>query len=95
METAFPTGSGLIQQDNAQWSTANIVQGYEEHDKKFKVWMWPQEVSDLNVIENLWDVLVRSTEALPHNLEVLMDSLIMPWCQIPQHTFRGFVMSTD
>ncbi|XP_062845349.1 uncharacterized protein LOC134303830 isoform X2 [Trichomycterus rosablanca] len=47
---------------------------------------------DLNPIEHLWDVLdkqVRSMEAPPHNLEELKDLLVTPWCQIPQHTFRG------
>lgn len=43
---------------------------------------------DLNLIERLWDVLdkeIQSMEAPP----CIREPLLMSWCQIPQHTFRG------
>ncbi|MCI4387329.1 hypothetical protein PGIGA_G00072870 [Pangasianodon gigas] len=97
MVTVLPNGSGLFQQDNAPCHTAKIVQvWFEHHDREFKVLTWSPNSPDLNLIEHLWDVLdkqVRSMEAPPHNLQDLKDLLLMSWCQIPQHTFRGLVES--
>ena len=75
METVFPDGSGLFQQDNVICLTAKIVQEwFEEQDKEFKVLPWPPNSPDLNLIVHLWDVLekeVRSMEAPPYNLQDL------------------------
>lgn len=97
METVFPDGTGLFQQDNAPCHKAKMVQEwFEEHNNEFKVLTWPPNSPDLNPIEHLWDVLdkqVRSMEAPPRNLQDLKDLLLTSWCQIPQHTFRGLVES--
>ena len=97
METVFPGGCGLFQQDNAPCHKAKMVQEwFEEHNNEFEVLTWPPNSPDLNPIEHLWDVLnkqVRSMEAPPRNLQDLKDLLLTSWCQIPQHTFRGLVES--
>ncbi|MCI4382883.1 hypothetical protein PGIGA_G00019780 [Pangasianodon gigas] len=94
MATVFPNGRGLFQY--APCHTAKIVQEwFEEHDKVFKVLIWPPNSPDLNPIEHLWDVLdkqVQSIEHPPRNLQDLKDLLLTSWCQIPQHTFRGYYM---
>lgn len=54
METVFPDGSGLFQQDN---STKMVQERFEEHNNQFKVLTWPPKSPDLNLITRLWDVL--------------------------------------
>ncbi|KAK3532871.1 hypothetical protein QTP70_001156 [Hemibagrus guttatus] len=97
METLFPDGCGLFQQDNAPCHKAEMVQeGFDDHNTQFEVLTWPPNSPDLNPIQHLWDVLdkqVRSMEARPHNLQDLKDLLLTSWCQIPQHTFRDLVES--
>ncbi|KAK3570978.1 hypothetical protein QTP86_031835, partial [Hemibagrus guttatus] len=97
METVFPDGCGLFQQDNAPCHEAKMVQEwFDEHNNEFEVLAWPPNSPDLNPIEHLWDVLdkqVRSMEAPPCSLQDLKDLLLKSWCQIPQHTFRDLVES--
>ncbi|KAK3511397.1 hypothetical protein QTP70_007233 [Hemibagrus guttatus] len=97
METVFPDGCGLFQQDNAPCHKAKMVQEwFDEHKNKSEMLTWPPNSSDLNPIKHLWDVLdkqVRSMEAPPCNLEDIKDLLLTSWCQIPQHTFRDLVES--
>ena len=85
METVFPGGCGLFQQDNAPYHKAKMVQEwFEEHNNEFEVLTWPPNSPDLNPIEHLWDVLnkqVRSMEAPPHNLQDLKDLLLTSWCR--------------
>ncbi|KAK3535325.1 hypothetical protein QTP70_007940 [Hemibagrus guttatus] len=91
METLFPDGCGLFQQDNAPCHKAEMVQEwFDDHNNQFEV-LTPPNSPDLNPIQNLWDVLdkqVPSMEAPPHNLLDLKDLLLTSWCQIPQHTFK-------
>uniref|UniRef100_A0AAY5L8T0 Carboxypeptidase E n=1 Tax=Esox lucius TaxID=8010 RepID=A0AAY5L8T0_ESOLU len=57
---------------------------------------WYSLSKDFNPIVHLWDVLdkqVRSMEAPPRNLQDLKDLLLISWCQIPQHHFRGLLES--
>ncbi|KAK3549732.1 hypothetical protein QTP86_007743 [Hemibagrus guttatus] len=78
METLFPDGCGLFQQDNAPCHKANMVQEwFDEHNNEFEVLTWPPNSPDLNPIQHLWDVLnkqVRSMETPPRNLEDLKES---------------------
>ncbi|KAK3561744.1 hypothetical protein QTP86_012991 [Hemibagrus guttatus] len=93
METLFPDGCGLFQQDKK----AEMVQEwFDEHNNQFEVLTPPPNSPDLNPIQHLCDVLdmqVRSMEAPPRNLQDLKDLLLTSWCQIPQHTFRDLVES--
>ncbi|KAK3568332.1 hypothetical protein QTP86_004231 [Hemibagrus guttatus] len=97
METLFPDGCVLFQQDNAPCHKAEMVQEwFDEHNNQFEVLTLPPNSPDLNPIQHLWDVLdkqVRSMEASPHNLQDLKDLQLTSWCQIPQHTFRDLVES--
>ncbi|KAK3548209.1 hypothetical protein QTP70_005161 [Hemibagrus guttatus] len=88
METLFPDGCGLFQQDNAPCHKAEMVQ--------FEVLSPPPNSPDLNPIQHLWDVLdkqVPSMKTPPHNLQDLKNLLRTSWSQIPQHTFRDLVES--
>ncbi|KAK3523760.1 hypothetical protein QTP70_009232 [Hemibagrus guttatus] len=71
METLFPDGCGLFQQDNAPCHKAKMGQEW------FEVLTWPPNSPDLNPIHHLWDALdkqVRSMEAPPRNLQDLAGS---------------------
>ncbi|KAK3566845.1 hypothetical protein QTP86_004548 [Hemibagrus guttatus] len=66
METVFPDGCGLFQQDNAPCHKAEMVQEwFDEHNNMFEVFTWPPNSPDLNAIQ------VRSMEAPPPNLQDL------------------------
>ncbi|KAK3562392.1 hypothetical protein QTP86_033531, partial [Hemibagrus guttatus] len=97
METAFPDGFGLFQQDNAPCHKTKMFQEwFDEHNNEFEMLTWPPNFPYLNPIEHLWDVLdkqVQSMEASPRNLQDLMDLMLTSWCQIPQHTFMDLVES--
>ncbi|KAK3530022.1 hypothetical protein QTP86_009926 [Hemibagrus guttatus] len=81
METLFPDGCGLFQQDNAPCYKAEMVQEwFDDHNNQFEV-LTPNS-PDLNSIQYLWDVLdkqVPSMEARPHNLQDLKDLLLTSW----------------
>ena len=51
METVFPDGCGLFQQDNAPFHKAKKVQEwFEEHNNEFEVLTWPPNSPDLSPI---------------------------------------------
>lgn len=65
IETIFPNGWSLSQQDDAQ-----------ERNDEFKVLTWPRNTSDPRPAVNLWDVLnkqLRATEAQACNLQDVKD----------------------
>lgn len=62
---------GPFQQDNAPCHPAKMLQeGFEEHNKEFKLLIWPLNLPVLNPIAHLWEILakqVQSMEAPPRN----------------------------
>lgn len=58
METVFPTGYGLFQQDNAPCHETKMVQEwFEERNNRFEVLTWLLNSPDLCTIEHVRDVL--------------------------------------
>ncbi|KAK3567781.1 hypothetical protein QTP86_026451, partial [Hemibagrus guttatus] len=78
METLFPDGCGLFQQDNAPCHKAEMVQEwFDDHNNQFEELTPPPNSPDLNPIQHLWDVLdkqVRSMEAITSQLTGLKGS---------------------
>ncbi|KAF7650651.1 hypothetical protein LDENG_00122600 [Lucifuga dentata] len=95
METVFPDGSGIFQQDNAPCHTAKTVQEWFE-DNEFTVLKWPPQSPDLNPIEHLCDVVEREISIMdvqPTNLQQLCDAIMSIWTKISEECFQHLVES--
>lgn len=92
METHFPDGDGIFQDDNAPIHTAKIIRSwFEEHKGNFSHLEWPAQSPDLNIIEPLWSTLearIRSRFPPPSSLKELEKALIDEWYKIPVETVR-------
>ncbi|KAK3543439.1 hypothetical protein QTP70_020917, partial [Hemibagrus guttatus] len=76
METVFPDGCGLFQQDNAPCHKAKMLQEwFDEHNNEFEVLTWPPNSPDLNPIEHLWDVLNKQRQIPQHTFRDLVESM--------------------
>ncbi|KAK3555028.1 hypothetical protein QTP86_005693 [Hemibagrus guttatus] len=80
METLFPDGCGLFQQDNAPCHKAEMVQEwFDDHNNQFEVLTPPPNSPDLNPIQHLWDVLDKQSANVVTAPE--RSSLAtLPWC---------------
>ena len=57
---------------------------------------WPANSPDLNVIEHLWDELIRRVQKRPRQpqtLRELREALLEEWNHIPQDVIRKLVES--
>ncbi|KAK3509169.1 hypothetical protein QTP70_020280 [Hemibagrus guttatus] len=91
METVFPDGCGLFQQDNAPCHKAKTVQEwFDEHNNLAS--KFPRFQSNRASVGCAGQTS-RSMETPPRNVQDLKDLLLTSWCQIPQHTFRDLVES--
>ncbi|GBO42429.1 hypothetical protein AVEN_69110-1 [Araneus ventricosus] len=53
-------GNGIFQQDNAPCHKPRIVlEWFEEHTDEFHLMSWPPKSSDINPMENIWNVMKR------------------------------------
>lgn len=76
----------VFQQDNDPKHTLKLVQQFLK-DTKTKILEWPAQSSDLNPIENLWQVLKVNVHARkPHILDQLEQFEMEEWAKIPQET---------
>ena len=90
METVFPDGCGLFQQDNKPCHKAKMVQEwFEEHSNKFEVLAskFPRSQSNRASVGSVGQTrLIHGG-----NLQDLKNLLITPSFQTPQSTVRGLV----
>ena len=82
METVFPDGRGLFQQDNAT-KQKGFSNGLRSTTMRLRWWL------GLHIPQ----ISIQSMEAPPRNLQDLKNLLQTSWCQIPEHTVRGLVES--
>lgn len=92
MQTLFPAGDGMFQDDNAPIHAAGLVQSwFDEHEDEFKHLPWPAQSPDLNIIEPLWSFLERSIRNRyppPASLPELSQYLHEEWYNIPLNTIQ-------
>lgn len=58
----------------------------------FKVLTWPPSSPDLYPTEHWWEALDKQVCG-GSKLQVLKNLLVISWCEIQKHTFRGLVES--
>lgn len=93
LETLFPDGDWIFQQDNDPKHKARSVQAYFRNNG-WNVMEWPAQSPDLNPIENLWANLDRSLKKRqPKNVDELFDELKKGWEALPIDTLRKHVES--
>ena len=87
VQTLFPNGHGVFQDDNAFVHTAQIVQDwFSEQEDDFLHLSWPPQSPDLNIIERLLSTLERkvcSRYPPPTSLSELATVLQEEWYNIP------------
>jgi len=71
MDSVFPAGNGMFQQDNAPCHKPKIVLGsFLEHVAEFQLMSCPPNPPDLNPIEHIWDVMDGSSEFNDHQFAI-------------------------
>jgi len=94
----FIEGAGrdiTLQQDNARPHVARVTLEYL-HAMGIEILEWSANSSDLNVIEHLWDELIRRVQKRPRQpqtLQELREALLEEWDNIPQDVIRKLVES--
>lgn len=80
----------IFQQDNASIHTAKVVEKWFEA-KNIAVLDWPAKSPDLNIIENLWGILVRRVYASGRQFNSkpeLQNAILTEWASITVQDIR-------
>ena len=98
LEPLFIEGAArdiTLQQDNARPHVGRVTLEYL-HAMGIEILEWSANSSDLNVIEHLWDELIRRVQKRPRQpqtLQELREALLEEWDNIPQDVIRKLVES--
>ncbi|GBO44027.1 Transposable element Tc1 transposase, partial [Araneus ventricosus] len=97
MAFVFTTGNGIFQQDNAPSHKAWIVlEWFEEHNDEFHLMSSPPNLSDLNPLEHIWDVMERQLRAQTPpcpNISTLRDRCLDIWYNLSPVMYQKLVAS--
>ncbi|GBM04330.1 hypothetical protein AVEN_146202-1 [Araneus ventricosus] len=80
-------GLGQFQQDNATLHASRVATKWlQEHCSDFRHFHWPPKSPEMNIIEDIWDALLRAAEKrspLPCTPMDLLTALQDSWCEFP------------
>lgn len=85
----------IFQQDNASIQKAKVTMKWFK-DKQIEVLDWPACCPDLNPIENLWGIMVRSVykHGKQYNsVQTLKDAIKKAWIEIEPETLKKLTLS--
>ncbi|GBM07791.1 hypothetical protein AVEN_33086-1 [Araneus ventricosus] len=91
----FPTGNGILKQDNAGCHKARIVlEWFEEHTDEFHLMSWPPNSPNLNPIEHIWDAMERQLGAQTppcQKISTLCDRCLDIWYNLSPVMYQKLV----
>lgn len=91
----FPEGDFVFQQDNCPVHTAHrVTEWFRNHN--INVLEWPSLSPDLNPIEHMWGILVKSIQnqrTLFQNRDEFLAAIRTAWNALPQGYFRNLCLS--
>lgn len=97
VQTLFPDGDAIFQDDNAPIHTAVCVGSwFEEHESELTHLPWPAQSPDLNIIEPVWGILenkVRSRFPPPASIKELASALVEEWHKIDMNVVHDLYLS--
>ncbi|GBM30469.1 hypothetical protein AVEN_155168-1 [Araneus ventricosus] len=71
MTFVFPTGNGILQQDNAPCHKSRILLEWsEEHTDEFHLMSWPHNSPDPNPMEHIWMSWSGSSELKHYHVRI-------------------------
>ncbi len=96
VQTLYPEGGAVYQDDNAPIHTARLVtERFDEHESEVEHLPWPAQSPDLNIIETLYGVLeerVRKCFPPPASCSDLATVLQEEWLKIPLATVQDLYL---
>ncbi|GBN61374.1 hypothetical protein AVEN_31158-1 [Araneus ventricosus] len=97
VQTLFPNGDGVFQDDKTPVHTAHIVHDwFFGHEDELRHLPWPPQSPDLNIIEPLWSTLERKVRKVyppPSLLSELTTVLQEEWHKIPLENIQKLHLS--
>ncbi|GBO06635.1 hypothetical protein AVEN_67327-1 [Araneus ventricosus] len=87
MSIVHSDGLGQFQQDNATPHASRVATKWlQEHSSDIRHFHWPPKSPEMNIIEDIWDVLLHAVEKgspLPRTPMDLLTALQDSWCEFP------------
>lgn len=85
----------IFQQDNASFHSSKLTKAWFD-TSKVRVLSWPSKSPDLNLIENLWGILVREVYRNGRqfsNVQELKDAILASWERVEKVSLKKLLDS--
>ncbi|GBN44482.1 hypothetical protein AVEN_200274-1 [Araneus ventricosus] len=97
MSIMHSDGLGQFQQENATPHASRVATKWlQEHSSDFRHFHWPPNSPGINIIEDIWDVMLYAVEKRsppPRTPMDLLTALQDSWCQLPPALLQTLVES--